>query len=100
MASRWNGRDAVELERLCQLLIVRAALERRALQGATEDMQMATDGIVRVGGIVVSLVRRFWLPLGALAAAGLFKRLGPALRLARTGLAIWQTARLVRAARR
>ena len=100
MASRWNGRDAVELERLRQLLIVRAALERRALQGATEDMQMATDGIIRVGGIVVSLVRRFWLPLGALAATGLFKRLGPALRLARTGLAIWQTARLVRAARR
>ena len=100
MASRWNGRDAMQLERRRQLLIVRAALERSALQGATEDMQMAADGIVRVGGIVVTLVRRFWLPLGALAAAGLFKRLGPALRLVRTGLAIWQTARLVRAGRR
>ena len=99
MGSRWSGRDAVELDRLSQLLIVRAALERSALQGATEDMQMAADGIVRIGGFVVTLVRRFWLPLGALAAAGLFKRLGPALRLARTGLAIWQTARLVRAAR-
>ena len=100
MASRWNGRDAVELERLRQLLIVRAALERSALKEATEDMQMATDVVLRVGGFVVGLVRRFWLPLGALAAAGLFKRLGPALRLARTGLAIWQTARLVLAARR
>jgi hypothetical protein len=100
MASRWNGRDAVELERRRRLLILRAALERSALQGATEDMQMATDRIVRVGGIVVTLVRRFWLPLGVLAAAGLFNRLGPMLWVARTGLAIWQTARLVRAGRR
>jgi hypothetical protein len=33
-------------------------------------------------------------------AGGLFKRARPFLKMARTGLAVWQTVRVLRAARR
>ena len=100
MASSWNSRDSVELERLRRSLIERAALERLALQGATEDLQAASDRIVGIAVTVVTLVRRYWLPVGMIAAASLFKPLRPALRLAQTGLAIWQVARQLRGLRR
>ena len=99
MAERWNGRDDVELRRLHRLLVQRAALERWALRETTEELQSAADGFVRVGTLAVHLARKYWLPVGALAALALFKR-QPALRLVRTGLTIWQTARLLRAPRR
>jgi hypothetical protein len=76
-----------------------AAVERMSLAGATEDLQDATDRIARVAVAVVAVGRRFWLPIAAVAAAGLFRRVVPALRLARTGLMIWQIAKMVRTAR-
>lgn len=82
------------------MLIERSALERSALQGATDDLQAASDRIARLAVLVVTLVRNYWLPVGALAAGLLFRRARPALRLAQTGLAIWQMARLLQNARR
>jgi hypothetical protein len=41
-------------------------------------------------------MRRYWLPAGLLLASGMFKRARPFLRMARTGLAVWQTVRLLR----
>lgn len=88
-----------ELKRCREALIVRAALERAALREATQDMQIAGDRIARFAMIGASLLRRYWPLLGVLAVSGLFKRARPLLRLARTGLAIWQTVRLLRATR-
>jgi hypothetical protein len=89
-------RNAAELAQLRELLIQRAALERYALRATTEELQAASDGIVRIAATAVELVRRFWLPLGALAVAAMFRRVGPVLRVARTALTLWQTARLLR----
>ena len=89
-----------ELERARQALIARAALERHAMGEATQDLQIATDRIARFAIIGIRLVRRYWLPAGLLLAGGLFKRTRPVLRLARTGLALWQTVRLLRNAGR
>lgn len=91
-----SRRDAAELARLRAQLIQRAALERYALREPAAGLQAAGDGVVRAAGVAVGLVRRFWLPLGVLMVAGLFTRLGPALRVARMGLAVWQVARLLR----
>jgi hypothetical protein len=91
---------AAELKRSREALIARAALEREQLRDATQDLQIATDRIARFAMIGVTLIRKYWLPLTVLTAGGLFKRTRPVLRFARTGLAIWQTARLLRASRR
>jgi hypothetical protein len=92
--------SASELERCRRALIARAELERHAMRHATQDLQIATDRIARIAVVGVRLLRRYWLPVGVLVAGGLFKRARPVLRLARTGLAIWQTVQLVRSARR
>jgi hypothetical protein len=82
------------------VLIARAELERAAMRGATEDLQNATERIARIATFGIGLVRRYWLPVGILVAGGLFKRTRPVLRMAQIGFAIWQTARLLRNARR
>ena len=92
-------RSAAELARTRRMLQERAALERMSLAGATEDLQDATDRIARVAVAVITVGRRFWLPITVVAAAGLFRRVGPALRLARTGLTIWQVAKMIRSVR-
>ncbi|HEV8389589.1 MAG TPA: hypothetical protein VGQ35_07090 [Dongiaceae bacterium] len=92
--------NAADLEQCRRVLIARAALERHAMRDATENLQIATDRIARIATLGISLVRRYWLPAGVLLASVLFKRARPVLRAARTGLAIWQTARLLRNARR
>ncbi len=91
--------SAAELRRCREVLIRRARLEREAMHDATEDLQVASDRIARIAIVGVTLVRRYWLPVSVLLAGGLFKRTRPVLRIARTGLAIWQAARLLRAAR-
>jgi hypothetical protein len=93
-------RNALELERCRRVLIARAALERAAMREATEDLQIATDRIARIATMGISLARRYWLPAGVLLAGSLFKRTRPVLRAARTGLALWQTVRLLRNAGR
>jgi hypothetical protein len=80
--------------------MARAQLERLAMQDATEDLQEATDRFARIAVVGIRLMRRYWLPVGILLIGGMFKRARPALRAARTGLALWQTVRLVRNARR
>jgi hypothetical protein len=92
--------DHAELERCRRVLIARAELERAAMSGATEDLQVASDRIARIAIVGMRLARRYWLPVGVLVAGGLFKRARPVLRMAKTGLALWQTARLLRSARR
>ena len=79
-----------------EMLIARAALERAAIRGATQDLQIASERIVRIAVVGISLVRRYWLPAGLLLAGGLFKRARPFLRIARTGLAVYQAMRLIR----
>ena len=81
------------------MLQERAAIERMSLAGATEDLQDATDRIARLAVAIVTVGRQFWLPIAAIAVAGLFRRTRPALRLARAGLTAWQFARLIRSAR-
>ena len=93
-------RSAAELRRMRHMLRERAAIERMSLAGATEDLQDATDRIARIATAVIAVGRRYWLPIAAVAASGLFRRLGPIMRLARTGLTVWQVARMIRAARR
>lgn len=92
--------SAAELRRCRQILTARAELERMAMRDATQDLQIATDRIARIATIGIALVRRFWLPAGLLLAGSLSGRARPVLRAARTGLAVWQTIRLLRAARR
>jgi hypothetical protein len=94
------GSNAAELERHRRVLIARAELERQAMREATEDLQESTERIARIATIGISLVRRYWLPVGVLVAGGLFMRTRPVLRAAQTGLAIWQTVRMLRNARR
>ena len=88
-----------ELRKCRDALIVRAALERTELRDATHDLQIASDRIARFAMIGATLLRRYWPLLGVVAVGGLFKRARPVLRLARTGLAVWQTVRLLRATR-
>lgn len=92
--------SAAELRRCREILIARAQLEREAMRDATQDLQVASDRIARIAIVGVTLVRRYWLPLSVLLAGGLFTRARPVLRIARAGLAIWQTTRLLSAARR
>ena len=82
-----------------ELLVARAALERVAIREATQDFQIASERVARVAWLGVSLVRRYCLPLAVLAAGGMFKRLRPLLRAARTAVAVWQTVRLLRTVR-
>ena len=92
--------NAAELERCRQVLIARAAYERHAMWETTEELQAATDRFARIAIVGVRLVRRYWLPAGVLLAGILFKRVRPVLRAAQTGLAVWQTVRLMRDAHR
>ena len=94
------GSSTVELERCRQVLIARAAFERHAMRETTEELQDATDRFARIAIVGVRLVRRYWLPAGVLLAGTLFKRVRPVLRAAQTGLAVWQTVRLMRNAGR
>jgi hypothetical protein len=87
--------SAAGLERHRLLLVARAELERDAMRVATEDLQLASDRIARIAIVCVRLVHRYWLPASVLAAGALFKRARPLLRMARTGLVIWQTVRLL-----
>lgn len=91
--------SAAELEHYRRLLAARAELERDAMRAATEDLQRASDRIARIAIVGVRLVRRYWLPAGVLVAGAVFKRARPVFRMARTGLAIWQTVQLLRNAR-
>ena len=93
-------RSTVELERYRRLLAARAERERDAMQAATKDLQLASDRIARIAIVGVRLVRRYWLPTSVLVAGALFKRARPMLRMARTGLVIWQAVQLLRNARR
>ena len=92
--------SASDLRACREVLIARAALERAAIRDATQDMQIASERIARIAVVGIALLRRYWLPLGVLLAGGLFKRARPFLKMARTGLAVWQTVRVLRAARR
>jgi hypothetical protein len=82
------------------MLIARAELERAAMRDAAQDLQIASERIARIAVVGAGFLRRYWLPLGLVLAGGLFKRTRPMLRMARTGLTIWQAIRLLRAARR
>ena len=92
------GSSTAGLERRRRLLSERAELERNAMRAATEDLQRASDRIARIAIIGVRL-SRYWLPALVLVAGALLKRTGPMLRMARTGLVIWQTVVLLRNAR-
>lgn len=70
------------------------------MRDATQDLQIASDRVARIALLGVTLVRRYWLPLGIVLAGTFTRRARPLLRIARTGLAVWQTVRLLRAARR
>ena len=88
--------SAADLNASREVLIARAALERAAIRDATQDLQIASERIARIAVVGISLLRRYWLPAGLLLAGGVFKRARPFLRMARTGLAVWQTVRLLR----
>jgi hypothetical protein len=97
MSRRAAARNsAADLEASRELLIARAGLERAAMRAATQDLQVASERVARIALVGISLVRRYWLPAGLLLAGGMFKRVRPFLRMARTGLAVWQTVRLLR----
>jgi hypothetical protein len=100
MSSHAAVRSATDLKASRETLVARAALERAAMRDATQDLQIASERIARIAVVGVTLVRRYWLPITVLLAGGLFKRTRPFLKMARTGLAVWQTVRLLRAARR
>jgi hypothetical protein len=78
------------------MLVARAADERQAMRDATAELQAATERCARIAVIGMRLVRRYWLPVGVLAASGLLKRARPILRAAQTGLVLWQTVRMLR----
>ncbi|HKP22755.1 MAG TPA: hypothetical protein VJV39_02735 [Dongiaceae bacterium] len=88
--------SAADLKASRELLIARATLERAAIRDATQDLQIASERLARIATVGISLVRRYWLPAGLLLAGGAFKRARPFLKMARTGLAVWQTVRLLR----
>ena len=92
--------SAAELERHRRMLVACAELERDDMLAATEDLQLASNRIARIAIVGVWLVRHYWLPASVLVAGALFKRARPMLRMARTGLVIWQTVQLLRNARR
>jgi hypothetical protein len=96
MSRRAAVRSAAGLKASRESLVARAALERAAMRGATQDLQIASERIARIAVVGVTLVRRYWLPVGVLLAGGLFKRTRPFLKMARTGLAVWQAVRLLR----
>ena len=96
MSRRATARSAADLALSREVLVARAALERQAMREATHDLQIASERIARLAIVGISLVRRFWLPAGLLLAGSMFKRTRPLLRMARTGLAVWQTVRLLR----
>lgn len=96
MSRRAAARNSADLRASRELLIARAALERAAIRDATQDLQIASERIARIATVGVSLLRRYWLPAGLLLAGGVFKRARPFLKAARTGLALWQTVRLLR----
>lgn len=97
MSRRAAARDsATDLKASREILIARATLERAAIRDATHDLQIASERIARIAAVGVTLVRRYWLPVGVLLAGGLFKRTRPFLKMARTGLAVWQAVRLLR----
>ena len=100
LAATRSWSSVVELERYRRLLVARAEHERDAMRHATEDLQLASDRMVRIAIVVIGLVRRYWLPVGVLLASALFRRARPMVCTARTGLAIWQTVRMFRNARR
>jgi hypothetical protein len=89
-----------ELRRHREFLVARAELERQALRETTQDLQLASDRMARIAIVGISLARRYWLPATILLAGSLFKRAQPVLRMARTGLAVWQTVKMLRASRR
>jgi hypothetical protein len=70
------------------------------MRETTKELQDAGDRFARIAAAGIRLVRRYWLPAGALLGGMLFKRVRPLLRAAQTGLAVWQTVRLLRDARR
>jgi hypothetical protein len=88
--------SAADLRASRELLIARAALERAAIRDATQDLQIASERIARIAVVGISLLRRYWLPAGLLLAGGMFRRARPFLKMARTGLAVWQAVRLLR----
>ena len=88
--------SAADLRASRELLIARAALERAAIREATQDLQIASERIARIAVVGISLLRRYWLPAGLLLAGGMFRRARPFLKMARTGLAVWQAVRLLR----
>jgi hypothetical protein len=88
--------SAADLKASREILIARATMERAAIRDATHDLQIASERIARIAVVGVTLVRRYWLPVGVLLAGGLFKRTRPFLKMARTGLAVWQAVRLLR----
>jgi hypothetical protein len=92
--------NAAELERCRQVLMARAALERHAMRATTEELQDAGDRLGRIAVIGIRIVRQYWLPAGVLLGGMLFKRVRPLVRAAQTGLAVWQTVRMLRDARR
>jgi hypothetical protein len=97
MSRRAAARNsAADLKASREILIARATLERAAIRDATHDLQIASERIARIAIAGATLVRRYWLPVGLLLAGGLFKRTRPFLKMARTGLAVWQTVRLLR----
>ncbi len=91
---------SVELKQRRDVLIARARLERVALRDATQDLQIAGDRAVRIALGGLALIRRYWLPLGLILAGTLSGRARPVLRMVRTGLVVWQSVKLLRAARR
>ena len=89
-----------ELRRCREFLVARAELERQALRDTTQDLQIASDRMARIAIVGISLARRYWLPATIVLTGSLFKRARPILHVARTGLALWQVMRVLRASRR
>ena len=87
--------SAADLRASRELLIARAALERAAIRDATQDLQIASERIARIAVVGISLLRRYWLPAGLLLAGCMFRRARPFLKMARTGLAVWQAVLLL-----
>ena len=87
--------SAADLRVSREMLVARAALERAAIRDATQDLQIASERIARIAVVGISLLRRYWLPAGLLLAGGMFRRARPFLKMARTGLAVWQAVRLL-----
>ncbi|HJR21158.1 MAG TPA: hypothetical protein VJ822_06030 [Dongiaceae bacterium] len=88
--------SAANLQARREMLVARAGLERVAIRDATRDLQIASERVARIAVTGLSLLRRYWLPAGLLLAGGLSRRARPFLRMARTGLAVWQAVRLLR----